>query len=220
MQRDHDGTGITALILSGLIVIVYLIQLLVGMDGLAFVADRFWRAPWTIITSVFLHNPGDYMHLLNNLFFLALFGFMLERFVGTRRFLLIFLSSGIVANLSAFMFYPSTPVLGASGAVSGIVAALAVVRPRTIGLLWGVPAPMWAVLLGWIGINALGFNASGNIAFEAHLFGLIYGVLIGAFLRDNMRPRPRRHRPRRDRDPVDVDVDVDAWEERYMRREK
>ncbi|MDY6765864.1 MAG: rhomboid family intramembrane serine protease, partial [Candidatus Nanohaloarchaea archaeon] len=180
------GVRYTSLLLAAAIILVYLLQLVFpGLTGLSFVAAEFGAAPWTIITSLFLHDPGDYMHLLNNLFFLAVFGFMLENIIGTRRFLGLFLGGGVLANLSAFIFYPGSPVLGASGAISAVVAALAVIRPRDMGLFWGVPAPMWAVLLGWVATNLAGAAATGGgIAFEAHLFGLAAGTASGLFLQD------------------------------------
>lgn len=201
----------SSLVLSAGIVLVYLLELVVPATlDLAFVAAAFPMEPWTILTSVFLHDPGDYMHLLNNLFFLAVFGFMLENIIGTEKFLALFLSAGIFANLSAFTFYPDAAVLGASGAISAVVAALAAVRPRTTGLLWGVPVPMWVALLGWIGLNAVGTaGTGGGIAFEAHLYGLGYGLLAGLFLRrEHSRPADDREEP---------EVDVEAWEEEYMR---
>lgn len=201
----------SSLLLSAAIVVIYLLQLgFPPVTGLSFVAVDVLREPWTMLTSVFLHSPGDYMHLLNNLFFLAVFGFMLENIIGTRKFLGLFLSAGVFANLSAFLFYPTTPVLGASGAISGIVAALAVVRPRDIGLFWGVPVPMWAALLGWVATNVAGAAATGGgIAFEAHLFGLAFGAAAGLFM--------RREHSRAGEDEELPDIDVEAWEEEHLR---
>lgn len=212
MNRE-DGMRYTALLLSAVIVAVY------GMewgapwlvDVFGFQAEAFLRKPWTIVTSLLLHDAYDYMHLLNNLFFLTVFGFILENQIGTRRFLTLFVAGGIFANLSAFIFYPGSTVIGASGAISAIVAALAVSRPRQVGLLWGVPVPMWAVLIGWVGFNLLGVGASGGIAFEAHLFGLAFGAGYGVLVLD------REHRDGRDEvERGEVDVDVEAWEEEYM----
>ncbi|MCJ7478724.1 MAG: rhomboid family intramembrane serine protease [Candidatus Nanohaloarchaeota archaeon QJJ-7] len=201
----------SSLILSTAVIGVYLLQILFPpVSDLSFVASDFLLEPWTILTSIFLHNPGDYMHLLNNLFFLAVFGFMLENIVGTRRFLSLYMFTGVFANLSAFVFYPSTPVLGASGAISGIIAALAVIRPRDVGLFWGVPVPMWAALLGWVVTNLTGAAASGGgIAFEAHLFGLASGALLGLFMR-------REHSRSGQEDP-EIQFDVEEWEEEHMR---
>lgn len=201
----------SSLVLVAGMVAIYLLELLVPgiADMFSFVAADFTRAPWTIVTSIFLHSPGDYMHLLNNMFFLAVFGFMLENIVGTRRFLALFLGTGIVANLSAFTFYPTSQVLGASGAVSGIVAALAAIRPRTVGLLWGVPVPMWVAFLGWVFLNWAGLGGGGNVAFAAHLYGLGAGLLAGIYLRRDHAPEPDEE--------DDLDIDIEAWEERYMR---
>ncbi|MDY6773723.1 MAG: hypothetical protein SVS85_00860, partial [Candidatus Nanohaloarchaea archaeon] len=67
----------SALLLSAAVILVYLLQLsFPAVTDLSFVAADFFKEPWTIVTSIFLHSPGDYMHLLNNLFFLAVFGFM------------------------------------------------------------------------------------------------------------------------------------------------
>ncbi len=203
----------TSLIISAGIIAIYVLQLLApGVTGLSFVASEFAAAPWTILTSIFLHNPGDYMHLLNNLFFLVVFGFMLENIIGTKKFLGLYLGGGILANLSAFIFYPATPVLGASGAISAIIAALAVIRPRDMGLFWGVPVPMWAALLGWIVTNLVGAAATGGgIAYEAHLFGLAAGAVAGLFFRSE------HSRSDSQDDTVDEDIDMEQWEEEWMR---
>lgn len=200
----------SSLVLSGAIIAIYVLQLsFPPVTELSFVAADFFSEPWTIVTSVFLHSPSDFMHLLNNLFFLAVFGFMLENIIGTRKFLGLFVVSGVLANLSAFAFYPTTPVLGASGAISGVIAALAVIRPRDIGLFWGVPVPMWAALIGWIVTNAAGAAATGgNVAFEAHLYGLFVGAMIGLLLR-------REHAAVKD-DADEPDIDIEEWEEEYM----
>ncbi|MFB6265497.1 MAG: rhomboid family intramembrane serine protease [Candidatus Nanohaloarchaea archaeon] len=202
-----------SLVISAVVVIVYLLQLsFPPVTGLSFVAADFFHEPWTIVTSMFLHSPGDYMHLLNNLFFLSVFGFMLENIIGTRKFLAMFFAGGIFANLSAFAFYYSTPVLGASGAISGIIAALAVIRPRDIGLFWGVPVPMWAALLGWIVTNMVGTAATGGgIAFEAHLFGLFFGAIFGLFMRE------KHSRPSSERSEEEPEIDLEEWEEKYLR---
>ena len=69
---------------------------------------------------------------------------------------------------------------------------------------------MWAVLLGWIGINLIGFGGTGgSIAFEAHLAGLAWGVLLGSHLRRQLPSHTADER----RLP---DIDVRAWEDEYM----
>lgn len=213
----QEDVRYTALGLSGLIVGVYVLEMGAPwlVDVFGFQAEHVLREPWTIVTSLLLHDAYDYMHLLNNLFFLTVFGFILENQIGTKRFLTVFVAGGVFANLSAFLFYPDTTVIGASGAISAIVAALAVSRPRQVGLLWGVPVPMWAVLVGWVGFNLLGVGASGGIAFEAHLFGLAFGAGYGILVLDR-----ENREPDADGEAEDVDIDVEAWEEEYMLRQR
>jgi len=208
MNRRYD-----ALKVSGSIIGIYLLQLLFPAvtEQFAFTAAEFTSHPWQIVTSIFLHAPGDYMHLLNNLFFLAVFGTLLELYIGSNPFLKLFLTTGIVANLAAFTFYPSTPAIGASGAISGIVACLAVIKPRKVGLFWGVPVPMWVALIGWIVTNLAGVGAAAGIAFEAHLYGLAAGGIAGVY-----------YRSKHDNDDDSVeDVSIDettirGWEEQYL----
>ncbi|MCJ7450216.1 MAG: rhomboid family intramembrane serine protease [Candidatus Nanohaloarchaeota archaeon QJJ-9] len=200
-----------AIKLSIAMIFVYLLQFLLPSltQHLAFQASSFLTRPWTFVSSIFAHSQTDLMHLLNNLFFLALFGSILEGEVGSRRFLGAFLLTGLFANLSAFFFYPESLVLGASGAISGIVAALAIYKPRQIGLFWGVPVPMWVAFLGWIVTNLVGFGAESSIAFEAHLFGLFAGSIYGAYLRN------KRERKKKSKESVDEE-EIEKWEERFM----
>jgi membrane associated rhomboid family serine protease len=204
---------------AGLILIYIAQHLLPGLtDQLIFRPATVADEPWTYVTSMFIHAPDDYMHLLNNLFFLIVFGTMLELLVGSERFLGIFLIGGLVANLSAFTFYPDSAVLGASGAISAIIASLAVFRPRKPGLFWGVPVPMWAALLGWIGTNLIGTAATGGgIAFEAHLYGLGFGAIAGIYLRQLENSSPRQKRNDRADGPIEIDEQtIREWERRYM----
>jgi membrane associated rhomboid family serine protease len=115
-------------------------------EGLPFVP-----APLTLITSLFLH--GSALHLIGNMLFLSVFGDNVEDGMGHRRFIAFYLVCGVVAGLShAFMQPESTrPLIGASGAVAGVVAAYLILYPRVKvwGLFFGriplrVPA-LWAI---------------------------------------------------------------------------
>jgi len=200
-----------ALRLGGFVLLVYILQLLFpGLTSLlGFKASVFPGRFWSILTSFFIHSPSDYMHLLNNLFFLAVFGTVMEHYTGSKRFILFFLVSGLFANLSAFFFYQNSMVLGASGAVSGIVAFLAVYRPRRLGLFWGVPLPMWLVGFLWLLTNVLAFGSDAGIAFEAHVFGLLFGGLIGIIYRSGDR--------KQEDDEFEIDErTIRMWEDSYM----
>ena len=97
--------------------------------------------PWRFLTAIFLH--GGLLHLLYNMFALVLFGLFLEGLIGGRKFLLVFFVSGILANIISVFFYPSS--LGASGAISGIIGALIIVRPMLVVWAFGLPMPIFIV---------------------------------------------------------------------------
>ncbi len=211
-----------SLVLSGALIVIYVLQLLFpGLNTFALVASEVWSEPWTMVTSMFLHSTDDYMHLLNNLLFLAMFGFILENTIGTKRFLQLYLAAGLFANLSAFTFYPNSSVLGASGAISGVIGAIAVIRPRTVGFIGYIPVPMWAALLWWVGFNFLGsLGTGGSTAFEAHLYGLFFGALYGLFIRWK-HPHVAQELRKQDDDEDDwdwddEDVDIEEWEREHM----
>src|SRR3989344_1625873 len=106
-----------ALKLCGLMFIVFLIQLFVdGFTDLFLLDSSAFVQVWRFFTSMFLH--GGIAHLLYNVFALGLFGSMLERFIGSKRFLFVFFVTGFLANLISVNFYDSS--LGASGSIFGI----------------------------------------------------------------------------------------------------
>jgi membrane associated rhomboid family serine protease len=99
-------------------------------DGLPYVPE-----PLTLVTSLFLH--GSFLHLLGNMLFLWVFGDNVEDAMGHGRFLVFYLACGIAAGLTHAFVFPDSqrPLIGASGAVAGIVAAYLIVYPRV--KIWG-----------------------------------------------------------------------------------
>ena len=89
---------------------------------------------WRFLSAIFLH--GGLSHIVYNMFALILFGLILEKLIGSRKFLLIFLLSGIVANIIGVFFYTSS--LGASGAIMGIIGALTIRKPLmvVVPIMW------------------------------------------------------------------------------------
>ncbi len=162
---------------------------------------------WRYVTAVFLH--GGIVHLIYNLFALLLFGFSLERMIGSNRFLVVFLSSGILANLIAVNFYDSS--LGASGAIYGIIGVIAVIRPFMLVWAFGLLMPMFVAAVLWavgdiLGVFGFGSQNIGNIA---HLSGIGVGVLIGLFLKEKRRIK---------KEEINIPENfVKEWERRYMR---
>jgi membrane associated rhomboid family serine protease len=156
----------------------------------------------SVLTAMFLH--GGWLHLLGNMLFLYVFGNNVEDRLGGIRYLLFYLICGYIATY-AFAFADPTsqqPLVGASGAIAGILGAYLVMFPRARVVSWIpmlifviIPLPAWLVLgswflLQWLYASGTGVSDAGGVAYLAHVAGFIAG-LIGAFL----LPGARRRRP-------------------------
>lgn len=126
------------------------------------------------------------------MFALLFFGLYLERMVGRTAFAALFLLSGILGNVGYMLTAssPYIPALGASGAVYGVMGALALLEPFLMVYIYGlVPVPMIVAAFLWGSLDFLGlFNPSG-IAHGAHLLGMLVGVTYGLYLRISVRRR-------------------------------
>jgi membrane associated rhomboid family serine protease len=159
-------------------------------EGLVCVSDP-GRQLSHLFTSMFLH--GSWLHLLGNMWFLWLFGNNVEDAMSRSRFVVFYLLCGIAAALLQVLTNPSSavPMVGASGAISGVMGAYLVLYPRVrvfvmvpLGLLLtSVALPAWTMLLYWIGIQLLsgllagGSEPSGGVAFWAHVGGFFAGII-------------------------------------------
>jgi len=154
---------------------------------------------YRIFSSMFLHS--DLFHILFNMYFLFMFGRAVERAIGKYRFLALYLGSGIMASLfhTAFGFIEgpisyTTPAIGASGAISGILGAYLMLYPGTSLLLilpvFLIPWFFWIrasyYILFWFAMQIMyGFaKAAGGTAVFAHAGGLVAGIVLLAFLAD------------------------------------
>lgn len=156
----------------------------------------------TLMTSQFLH--GGPLHLAGNMLFLWIFGNNVEDEFGPFRFLLFYLLSGIGAALVHFATAPGSmvPTIGASGAISGVLGAYALMFPKAriqtlvILIFWisvvPIPALLWVGI--WFALQLLQGMANagrqGGVAWFAHVGGLLAGVLLLLLF------RPRRGRGR------------------------
>jgi membrane associated rhomboid family serine protease len=130
------------------------------------------------ITYQFLH--GGWVHLGVNMLTLAAFGAPVERLLGVRRFVLFYLSAGIVAGLVHVLCFPDSadPVVGASGAISGVFGAVLILLRQTGSLPSLLPvAGVWIALNIFFGIFGGTPGAGGDpVAWTAHIGGFIYGL--------------------------------------------
>lgn len=148
------------------------------------------RQLWQLVTYLFLH--GGLLHLFMNMFVLHSFGRVLERMIGTPRFLALYLLSGVVGGVGwlAFSGAAGGRCIGASGAVFGIMAAFAAIEPdRVLSLvLFPVPIPVrmkartMVLTFGIVSVVLMVLDA-GNVAHAAHLSGGLVGYWYGRRVR-------------------------------------
>ncbi len=143
----------------------------------------------TVITSMFLH--GSWFHLIGNMWFLIVFGDNVEDAMGPVRFLLFYLVCGVFAASAQMLLNPGStiPMVGASGAISGIMGAYAILFPLApvhllvfIGFfITTIRIPAFFMLVYWLFIQLIGgmiAGQSGGVAFWAHAGGFIAGIVL------------------------------------------
>jgi membrane associated rhomboid family serine protease len=151
----------------------------------------------TILTSMFLH--GGWLHIIFNMWFLWIFGDNIEDYLGHFTYLIFYLLCGTAAALTQIALAPNStiPTIGASGAIAGVMGAYVLLYPRakvlTLVVLivfftfWWIPA--WVFLGYWFLLQFFSASitvhqASGGVAFGAHVGGFVTGlVLIKVFPR-------------------------------------
>ena len=186
--KSFVGTfsGNYSFVLLLLISISFVLQVLIpGYDEqLALIPAFLSSRPETLVTHIFLH--GNFEHLFFNMLFFLFFGPVLERRIGSTKFLLIFFLSGIFAGIgwSLTTANPFVPVVGASGALSGIFATLAVLMPRMrVYFFFLIPMEIWMVLILFAIYDFVMIGSADMIAHTAHLSGLFLGLLAGLSLK-------------------------------------
>lgn len=203
--RDHNPSDRTPFVTWALIltnVVIFLsyypqlsgtqAQLLAFFDTWALVPTETLRGeePVTLISHMFLH--GGWLHLIGNMLFLWIFGDNLEDLMGHLGFLLFYLASGLAAAAGQIMAGPGSdvPMVGASGAIAGVMGAYLILFPRAridvlvilvvIFKIFTIPA--WLMLGIWFGlqlVNGVAADVStGGVAYWAHAGGFIAGVLL------------------------------------------
>jgi len=153
---------------------------------------------WTVLTSMFMH--GGWMHLIGNMVFFAVFGNNIEDAMGHLRFAVFYLLCGGAAAATQVLITPTStiPMVGASGAISGVLGAYVLLYPRVrvhalvfLGIyVTTITIPAFVMLGYWIVVQvlsslaSLGARASGGTAYFAHIGGFVAGLaLIRLFAR-------------------------------------
>jgi membrane associated rhomboid family serine protease len=168
------------------------------------VPDRFHFT--NVLTSMFLH--GGWMHVLGNMWFLWIFGDNIEDILGHGKYLLFYLLCGIGAAMTQVYFSPDSrvPMVGASGAIAGVMGAYMMKFPHSrintliflAFFITTVEVPAWVMLIYWFfiqlisGVGSVGYSqvSQGGTAFLAHVGGFLAGIGL-VYL---MRPKERYSR--------------------------
>ena len=165
----------------------------------------FEKSPFlSVLTAMFLH--GGWLHLAGNLLFLFVFGNNVEDRLGRLRYLVFYLGCGYAATYGHSLFTPndSTPLVGASGAIAGVLGAYLVLFPRakvwsllTFFFFLPVRLPAWLVLGGWFLLQYLYFRGAGvadggGVAYGAHVIGFLAGAALVWSSREKLGGVPPR----------------------------
>ncbi len=154
-------------------------------------SDHIFRV-WTWVTSIFAH--GGFGHIALNSIVLYFFGPVVERRIGTKKFVALFFVAGMAAGLAqvgvSAVMSPGvvSGVVGASGAIAAILGVLTVLNPNlTIYLYFILPMPLWLATMLFVGysvfVSATGGIGAGGVAQLAHLAGVGIGLAYGAKLK-------------------------------------
>ncbi len=218
----HRFPVVTVAIIAINVAVFFLWQVRIGLEEsvalAAFVPSEFSGGPgagaWRdLITSMFMH--GGVMHLVGNMWFLWIFGDNIENECGPLRFTVFYLSCGVAATLAhAWADARSdVPLVGASGAISGVLGAYLIEHPRVavrtlipMGVFTRiVDIPAYVFLFIWIGLQVVSqalMSArmegvqGGGVAYLAHIAGFVAGVVLIFVFRRSSRARERLERDR------------------------
>ena len=174
------------------------VDLRVGEDrlGRTLVYKRDITPFLSILTSIFMH--GSLMHLVGNMLFLWIFGNNIEDHLGKVKFIIFYLVVGVGASLIhvVFNFNSVVPVIGASGAVSGVMGAYLILYPhakvRTLVFIFIIitfmDIPAYLFLILWFVFQFFYAGSGSGIAWMAHVGGFIIGIILIKLMKNKRRP--------------------------------
>jgi membrane associated rhomboid family serine protease len=172
------------IIIANLVLFVLCMYAPLLQSALTLVPALIFVRPWTIVTYMFLH--AGFGHILFNMLSLFFFGPRLELEMGSRNFLILYFASGIAGALLSFVFSPYSAIVGASGAIYGVMLGFAFFWPKEPIYIWGViPVQARILVLVMTGLSLIGGagetgvvpGGGGGVAHFAHLGGFLGGFI-------------------------------------------
>jgi hypothetical protein len=193
-RRIWTGGG-TVGFFQNLVYIIIIVNLIIYLasfinstklvDTFGVTSSSFTQNPWAILTAMFVHV--DFWHIFGNMLVLFFFGQVVYQLIGTKWFLFVYFIGGIVGNLLYVWLGSSVPAIGASGAIYALAGALVVIVPTMRVNIWGIiPMPLWAFVLIFMVLWSIP-NFIPDIAWQAHLGGIVVGLIAGYFFRKKIR---------------------------------
>lgn len=178
--KNMSMTGKLITVNIGVYLLFNLLNIIaIGEFGCLLPNATFILNPWRLFTYQFLH--ADFGHILGNMYALWLFGRLTEHVLGPRRQLILYLSSGLIGGLFWVManFGTNGCLLGASGAVFGVMTAAALAYPNAqfMLLIPPIPVKLWVLVLVYCGFEILSYGRIDNIAHLAHIGGALGGLI-------------------------------------------
>ena len=214
--RDHNPSGATPYVIWGLIAVNVAVFLWTRLFLPSETAQAYFDFQWgmiparlslgqgwaTVFTAMFLH--GGWLHLGSNMLFLWIFGDNMEAAFGRGRFLLFYLASGLIAAAAEYGMGPLSrhPVIGASGAIAGVLGGYLVLFPKArvdVVIIFVIffkvfPLPAWTVLGFWIVVQVYSgaTEQSDGVAYWEHIGGFVGGLVLSLplWLRRKSNPQP------------------------------
>lgn len=145
---------------------------------------------YQLITHLFAH--GGFLHILFNMYALWLFGSILEKSWGAKKFIIFYFACGLAAGLAQMFLVQPSVSIGASGAIMGLIAAFAYTYPNIQFYIIPIPFPIKAkwLAVGYAAIDIFGgFSGGDGIAHFAHLGGLVMGLIL-VFIWNKNKKKP------------------------------
>lgn len=188
VYRSSQGFNLNALWFLIIINFVVFIFTLINQNFiysfLGLQPANFLHKPWTILSNLFVH--GGLWHIIANMVTLYFFGSYLIKLIGEGKFLGVYFTGGILGNIFCILVgLPFAVYIGASGAIFALGGVLTVMRPglRVFIFPIPVPLPLWIAIIGGFFVLSL----IPGVAWQAHLGGLILGLIAGYFFRKRER---------------------------------
>jgi Uncharacterized membrane protein (homolog of Drosophila rhomboid) len=168
----------------------YILNLSLLYSSWEYIAIR----PWTLITYMFLH--AGIFHIFFNMMTLYFFGPYLEKLIGKKSFVIMYLISGVVSAIGFILLEgsPNAWLVGASGAVSGVLGAVAILNPNLQVYVYFIPMKIKYMIVFYALISILFMSTGGTslIAHAAHLSGIIIGLAFGLYYKKRIVNRIRQ----------------------------